>query len=208
ALESLTTTLNAVLILTVYLKAILPGYASRIEKLLNVGSLQWSDLGRELEEHKINDFERLMERIDNKKVEAMIEETKAQQAAASVGAEPAKENILAAEPLAEQIEIDDFLKVDLRVVKIISAEAVVESDKLVKLQVDLGGEQRQILAGIRKAYMPEDLVGRNVVICANLKPRKMKFGISEGMILAAGSGGEDIFISSPDEGAKPGQRLH
>lgn len=208
ALESLTTTLNAVLILTVYLKAILPGYASRIEKLLNVGSLQWSDVSRELEEHKINEFERLMERIDNKKVEAMIEETKAQQAAAAPAAEPAKEDVLAAEPLAEQIEIDDFLKVDLRVVKIISAEAVVESDKLVKLQVDLGGQPRQILAGIRKAYKPEDLVGRNVVICANLKPRKMKFGVSEGMILAAGSGGEDIFITSPDEGAKPGQRLH
>ncbi len=205
ALESLTTTLNAVMILTIYLKAVIPAYAERIEKLLNIEPLNWSDINNELESHTINKFERLMERVDPEKVNAMVEESKQQ---AEAAAAPAPTGPLVDEPLATEIEFDDFLKVDLRVVEIVEAEIIEEADKLLRLQVDLGGERRQIIAGIRKAYKPEDLVGRKVVICANLKPRKMKFGVSEGMIIAAGPGGEDIFITSPDSGAKPGQRLH
>ncbi len=206
ALESLTTTLNAVMLLTVYVKAIIPGYAAKIEKLLNIDSMKWSDVkDKELENHTINKFERLMERVDPEKVNAMVEESKQQQAEEAA---PAVTGPLAEDPIAEEIDFDQFLKVDLRVAEIVEAEVIEEADKLLRFQVDLGGERRQIIAGIRKAYKPEDMIGRKVVICANLKPRKMKFGMSEGMIIAAGPGGEEVFVTSPDEGAKPGQRLH
>ena len=112
------------------------------------------------------------------------------------------------EPIAAEITFDDFLKVDLRVAKVIKAEIIAEADKLLRLELDLGGEVRHVIAGIRAAYDPEKLIGRHVVICANLAPRKMKFGVSEGMILATGPGGKDVFILSPDEGAQPGQRAH
>ncbi|MGL4467492.1 MAG: methionine--tRNA ligase subunit beta, partial [Plesiomonas shigelloides] len=105
------------------------------------------------------------------------------------------------------ISIDDFRKVDLRVALIAKAESVPEADKLVKLTLDLGGETRQVFAGIKAAYKPEDLEGRMTVMVANLAPRKMRFGLSEGMVLAAGAGGSDLFILSPDSGAKPGQRV-
>ena len=205
ALESLTTTLNAVRILTTYVKPVLPTHAAKIEKLLNIEPLTWANLADELEDHQINKFERLMERVDPKKVEAMVEESKEQQAAEQA---PAPTGPLAEDPIAEEIDFDQFMKVDLRVAEIVEAEIIEEADKLLRFQVDLGGERRQIIAGIRKAYKPEDMVGRKVVVVANLKPRKMKFGMSEGMIIAAGPGGEDVFVTSPDEGAKPGQRLH
>ena len=114
------------------------------------------------------------------------------------------------EPLSETITIDDFMKVDLRVGRIIEAEQVKEARKLLKLKVSLGGtETRQIFAGIKAAYPePEKLVGRLIVFVANLAPRQMKFGLSEGMVVAAGPGGPDVFLTSPDEGAQPGQRLH
>ena len=108
---------------------------------------------------------------------------------------------------SELIEIDDFMKIDLRVAKIIEAEEIKEADKLLRLKVDLGGETRQIIAGIKSAYKAEDLVGRLTVVVANLKPRKMKFGESQGMVLAAGQGGADLYILSPDSGAQPGQRI-
>ena len=116
---------------------------------------------------------------------------------------------LEAEPLAAECTIDDFAKVDLRVARILKAEDVKEAKKLLKLTVSLGGGVRRTLfAGIKAAYAPEELVGRLVVVVANLAPRKMKFGVSEGMVCAAGPGGKDIFLLSPDSGAKPGQRLH
>ena len=204
ALESLTTTLNSVLILAVYLKPILPGYVAKIEELLNIDPLSWGDTAIVLEDHKINKFERLMERIDPVKVEAMVDDSKQQ--AEEKAPEPT--GPLAEDPIAAEIDFDEFMKVDLRVAEIVEAEIIEEADKLLRFQVDLGGERRQIIAGIRKAYKPEDMIGRKVVIVANLKPRKMKFGMSEGMIIAAGPGGEEVFVTSPDEGAKAGQRLH
>lgn len=116
---------------------------------------------------------------------------------------------LAAEPLAAECTIDDFTKVDLRVARVVAAEEVPEAKKLLKLVLSLGGEHRRtVFAGIKSAYKPEDLVGRLVVCVANLAPRQMKFGTSEGMVVASGPGGSEIFLMSPDEGAKPGQRLH
>ena len=111
------------------------------------------------------------------------------------------------DPLADPIEYADFAKVDLRVALIQEASPVAGSDKLIKLQLDLGGETRQVFAGIRTAYDPKDLEGRLTVMVANLAPRKMRFGVSEGMVLAAGPGGEDIFLLAPDAGAEPGMRV-
>ena len=114
-----------------------------------------------------------------------------------------------AEPLAETCTIDDFGKVDLRIARVVAAEPVAEADKLLRLTLSLGGsERRNVFAGIKKAYDAEKLVGRLVVVVANLAPRKMRFGVSEGMVVASGPGGEDVFLLSPDEGAKPGQRVH
>jgi methionyl-tRNA synthetase len=116
---------------------------------------------------------------------------------------------LQAEPLAAECTIDDFTKVDLRVARILTAEEVPEARKLLKLTLSLGGDVRKsVFAGIKKAYNPQDLVGRLVICVANLQPRQMKFGLSEGMVAAAGSGGDEVFLLSPDSGAKPGQRVH
>jgi len=116
---------------------------------------------------------------------------------------------LAAEPLAAECTIDDFAKVDLRVARVLTAEEVPEARKLLKLTLSLGGDVRKtVFAGIKKAYKPENLVGRLVICVANLQPRQMKFGLSEGMVAAAGSGGDEVFLLAPDAGAKPGQRVH
>jgi methionyl-tRNA synthetase len=114
---------------------------------------------------------------------------------------------LAEDPIIDEIEFDDFAKLDLRDVTIVAAEHVKGSDKLIQLSFDLGGESRQVFAGIKSAYKPEDLVGRQTVMVANLKPRKMRFGLSEGMVMAAGPGGEDIFLLTPDQGAQNGMRV-
>ena len=111
------------------------------------------------------------------------------------------------EDLAEEITIEDFMKVDLRVALITAAEAIPEADKLLKLSLDIGGEIRTVFAGIKSAYDPAELVGRHTVMVANLKPRKMRFGTSEGMVLAAGPGGSELFVLQPDEGASPGMRI-
>jgi methionyl-tRNA synthetase len=197
---TLTAVINAVRILTIYLKPILPKYAERIEKFLNVDKLTFADINTVLENHKINKFERLVERIDRKQVDAMIEESKETEA----GKPPAAE---LAEPIQPECTIEDFAKIDLRIAKVVRAQSVEGADRLLHLQLDLGGVQREVMAGIAQAYKPEDLTGKLVVCLANLKPRKMKFGVSEGMILAAGSGGKDIFILSVDTRAKPGQRI-
>ena len=162
-------------------------------------------MGDVLEDHKIGPFERLMERVDKKKVDIMVEESKQSGEAKE---SPAEAGPLQAEPLAEQINFDDFMKVDLRVAKVVRAELVEGADKLLRLQLDLGGEQRTVLAGIRLAYEPEQLVGKLMIMAANLAPRKMKFGVSEGMTLAAGPGGKEVFSLTVDSGAKPGQRVH
>jgi methionyl-tRNA synthetase len=199
--KTITATLNAVRVLTTYLKPVLPVYAAKIEKFLNVPPLMMADVGAVLENHKINKFERLIERIDPAKVEAMVEESKDKEVVAA--AKPQLE-----EPLAPECTIDDFTKVDLRVAKVVAASAVVGADKLLQIKLDIGGVEKNVFAGISKAYKPEQLVGRLVICCANLKPRQMKFGLSEGMILAAGPGGPEVFVLGVDSGAKSGQRVH
>lgn len=206
ARQTLTASLNAVRLLTIYLKCVLPIYAQQIEKLLGIEPLQWSDTETLLENHKINPFERLMERVDPKKVKIMVEQSKEQvEQDTNTSATPGP---LQSEPIAPQISFNDFMKVDLRIARVSKAELVDGADKLLRLELDLGGETKIVLAGIRKAYEPEQLVGKMMVMAANLAPRKMKFGTSEGMILAAGPGGSDIFTLTVDSGAQPGQRVH
>ena len=202
----LTAVLNASRILTIYLKPVLPDFAAKMERFLNISPLSFADTDTVLENHTINPYERLIERVEKEKVDAMIEDSKQQTAAPVAAAEPSKPTL--DEPLAEECTIEDFMKVDLRIAKIASASAVEGADKLLALELDLGGVTRNVFAGIAKAYKPEDLVGRLVVCVANLKPRKMKFGLSEGMVCAAGPGGSDIFLLTPDTGAQPGQRVH
>jgi len=196
---TLTAVLNAVRILTIYLKPILPKYAEKVERFLNVASLSLADVDTILENHKINKFERLIDRVEKEKVEAMIEESK-ETAAVPTPTGPA-------EPISPECTIEDFAKIDIRIAQVLKAERVEGADKLLRLQLDIGGIQKEVLAGIAQAYKPEDLVGRIVVYLANLKPRKMRFGTSEGMVLASGPGGQDIFLLGVDSGAKPGWRV-
>jgi len=198
---TLTCVMNAVRILTIYLKPILPKYAEKVERLLNVDKLTFADLEGVLEHCRINDFERLVERIDEEQVNAMIEESKESQ-----GPKPAPATV--AEPLKPECTIEDFAKIDLRIARVVKAEPVEGADKLLRLVLDVGGPEKTVLAGIATAYKPEDLIGKLVVYFANLKPRQMRFGLSEGMILAAGAGGKEIFMLSADSGAQPGQTVH
>jgi methionyl-tRNA synthetase len=198
---ALTAIINAVKILSAYLKPVLPVFAEKIEKILNIAPLSFADVGKLLEKHKINEYMRLAERVEKQKVDAMIEESKNEQA-------EQKPQVPLDEPIAPQCTIEDFMKVDLRVAKIIKAQKVAGADKLLRLELDLGGETKSVFAGIAQAYQPQQLIGRLVICVANLEPRKMKFGVSEGMILASGPGGKDIFILGIDPGAKPGQRVH
>ncbi|MEK6628343.1 MAG: methionine--tRNA ligase [Bdellovibrionota bacterium] len=206
----LTTTLNAFRKIAIFLKPVLPKMASDVEKLLNEPAYVWNDHSKNLVNHKINDYVHLAGRVDPDKVNAMIEEQKQFYAAtekpkATKAADPTKAISMTT---STEIEFDDFAKIDLRIAKIIEAEEIKEADKLLRLKVELEpGVTKQIIAGIKSAYSPEKLLGRKVLICANLKPRKMKFGISEGMVLAAGDGGADLFILSPDEGAKVGAKV-
>ncbi len=198
-------------ILTLLLKPILPKLAHEVEHFLNIAPLKWDDLKTPLPAgHAINDYKHLMTRIDPKQISALVEANRQSlQPTPPTSAPKAK----AAEPKVEQatesdtISIDDFLKIDLRVARIVTADHVEGADKLLRLTLDLGDEQRQVFAGIKSAYQPEQLVGRLTVMVANLAPRKMKFGMSEGMVLAAGPGGKEIFLLSPDSGAQPGMQV-
>jgi len=200
---TLTAAINAAKILTIYLKPVLPAYAETVERFLKIGPLGYADVDSVLEEHTIGRFERLVERVEKEKVEAMINQSKEQAPDATPDAQAAS-----VEPIEPECSIEDFMKVDLRIAEVISAEPVEGADKLLRLQLDVGNVKKIVLAGIAKAYKPADLIGKKVVCVANLKPRKMKFGVSEGMILAAGPGDKDIFMLTVDEGAKPGQRVH
>jgi len=199
---ALTAIVNAVKILSIYLKPVLPVFAQNIEKILNVKPLSFADVDNVLENHKINEYIRLAERIERQKVDAMMEESKTEPA------EQKPQTIALDEPIVPQCTIEDFTKVDLRVAKVVKAEKVAGADKLLHLELDLDGTTKSVFAGIAQAYQPEQLIGRLVICVANLQPRKMKFGVSEGMILATGPGGKDIFILGIDPGAKPGQRIH
>ncbi len=209
-----TVALNLFRQVVVYLAPVLPRLAERTGRLLNAPVAHWDDAKRPLLGTRVEPFEHMMKRMTRQQVDAMIEESKEPEPAAEEQAAEAaatdSDEALQEEPLVEQLcTIEDFLKVDLRVARVVAAEDVKESKKLLRLKLSLGGNvTRTVLAGIKEAYRPEELVGRLVVCCANLEPRKMKFGVSEGMILASGTGGKDIHLLSPDPGAKPGQRVH
>ncbi|MBK5000067.1 methionine--tRNA ligase [Pseudomonas sp. S31] len=193
--------------LVIFLKPVLPLLAADAEAFLNVAPLTWNDHVSRLENHTLNAFKPLMNRIEPAKVEAMVTASKEDLAATQTAA-PAGNGELAKDPLSAEIEFDTFAAVDLRVALIVKAEAVAGADKLLQLTLDIGDERRNVFSGIKSAYPdPSKLEGRLTMMVANLKPRKMRFGISEGMVMAAGPGGEEIYLLSPDSGAKPGQRI-
>lgn len=225
--DVVTVSLNLFRQIVVYLSPILPDLAKKTEELLNTKIENWNDAKSLILGSAVNEYKHMMTRVPKEGILAMIEESKetlkpmeqtdqecpvASNAEETTGIAPWFDSpqSLIDEPLCETITIDDFMKVDLRVGRIIEAEEVKEARKLLKLIISLGGtETRQVFAGVKAAYPePEKLIGRLVVFVANLQPRQMKFGLSEGMVVAAGPGGPDVFLTAPDEGAKPGMRLH
>jgi len=195
--------INMFRVLMTWLKPVMPSLAERTEAFLNQ-ELSWDGIQQPLLSHNISAFKALYNRVEMDKVNGLIEASKEDAAAAKAPAS----GPLADDPIAETISFDDFAKVDMRIALIENAEFVEGSDKLLRLSLDLGGEKRNVFSGIRAAYPdPALLVGRLTVMVANLAPRKMRFGISEGMVMAAGPGGKDIFLLSPDSGAQPGQAV-
>ena len=190
--------------LSVLLTPIIPGITSRVARELFAmdHSFIWSDL--DSFPTQLNKFKHLAKRIEPEAITAMIDASK--DSLTETVAKPAS-GPLADDPIGETINYDEFAKIDLRIAKIVKAEAVEKADKLLQLTLDIGGETRNVFAGIKSAYAPEDLVGKHTVMVANLAPRKMRFGISEGMVLAAGPGGKDLFILEPHEGALPGMKV-
>jgi methionyl-tRNA synthetase len=210
---------NLFRILVAYLRPVLPTLASNAESFLNISTQGWPSNAQPLLDHKINSFIPLMTRVEPDKIAAIVEASKENlEKTPPVIAKPAKKAAVIetnpeqvakaiAEPIGEAIEIEDFAKIDLRIGRIVKAESVEGAEKLLQLTVDLGSETRNIFAGIKSAYTPEELEGKLTVVVANLKPRIMRFGTSEGMVLAAGPGGKDIWVLSPDQGAQPGMRV-
>ncbi len=196
--------INLFRILMTYLKPVLPVLAGKAEAFLNT-ELTWQTITTPLLGHDINKFKALMQRVEMAAVEKMVEASKEDLKATE--AKPAVQGPLADDPIADTIQFDDFAKLDLRVARIAKAEHVKGADKLLRFELDLGGETRQVFAGIKSAYQPEDLIGKLTVMVANLAPRKMRFGMSEGMVLAAGPGGKDLWILEPHKGAQPGMRV-
>jgi methionyl-tRNA synthetase len=197
--------------LAVYLAPILPRLADQAGALLNAPIRFWDDAEKPLVGNAIAPFERMLDRVDATKIEALIEASKeslpVQNNPAPASGSPPPSSSL--ESLAAPITFDDFAKVDLRVAKVENAEEVPGAKKILKLSVSLGAlGTRTIFAGIKTAYQPSQLIGRNIVVVANLAPRTMSFGTSEGMAVAAGPGGNEIYVLSPDSGAQPGQRVH
>ena len=197
--------INLFKVLITYLAPVLPFTAERAEAFLGRDVSNWSSIEEPMLNVSVNPFQPLMTRVDPLKVNSVIEASKEtlQPATSESVAKPGA----LIEGLADEINIDDFMKVDLRIARIISAESIPEADKLLKLTLDIGNETRTIFAGIKSAYDPAQLEGRYTVVVANLKPRKMRFGTSEGMVLAAGPGGRDLYVLEPDEGAQPGMRV-
>ncbi len=195
--------INLFRVLMAYLKPVMPLLAERAEAFL-AETLSWDGIEMPLVDHTVAPFKALFSRIEPAKIEAMIDASKEDLAKEQA---PKVTGPLADDPISETITYDDFAKIDLRVALIKKAEAVPEAEKLLKLQLDIGGETRQVFAGIKSAYNPEDLEGKLTVMVANLAPRKMRFGMSEGMVLAAGPGGKDLWILEPQEGAQPGMRV-
>ncbi|WHS59139.1 methionine--tRNA ligase [Pseudomonas sp. G2-4] len=195
--------------LVIFLKPVLPLLAADAEAFLNVAPLTWNDHQTLLSNHQLNEFKPLMTRIDAVKVQAMTDASKEDLTASQTDTGgPAGNGELIKDPLSPEIDFDAFAAIDLRVALIVKAEAVEGADKLLRLTLDIGDEQRNVFSGIKSAYPdPAKLEGRLTMMIANLKPRKMRFGVSEGMVMAAGPGGEEIYLLSPDSGAKPGQRI-
>ncbi len=196
--------INCFRVLMIYLQPVLPATAAAAKTFLNA-RLDWPEHIEFLGEHRIEQFQPLLTRIEGAKVAAMIDASK--EADPTNKAAAGDDTWLAKAPLAAEITFDDFAKVDLRVARIAAAEHVEGAAKLLRLTLDLGGETRNVFAGIKAAYRPQDLVGKHTVMVANLKPRKMKFGLSEGMVLAAGPGKKEIYLLEPDAGAQPGMRI-
>jgi methionyl-tRNA synthetase len=207
-----TIALNLFRQLAIFLAPVLPVLAEQTAKLLHtkIGSGDWDQSSKPQEGTMVGVFEHMMKRVEKQQVDAMIEDSKPSEAQQS-GEQPKDgPEALAKEPLTTELcTIDDFTKVDMRVARVVEAEEVKESDRLLRLTLSLGGDvRRNVFAGIKGVYKPEDLLGKLVICCANLAPRKMRFGVSEGMVLAAGAGGQEIFVLRPDDGAVPGQRVH
>ncbi len=221
-----TVALNLFRQLAIFLAPVLPRLARQTSDLLGVPIDRWDAAAQPLVGTPVAKFKHMMRRVKLEQLEAMIAASKESETVneESVSADSANDGInddapqdrwqdsgdaLAAEPLAEECSFDEFVKVDMRVARVIEAEEVVDARKLLKLKLSLGGGvTKTVFAGIKAAYKPEDLVGRLVICAANLAPRQMKFGLSEGMVLASGLGGKDVFVLSVDEGAVPGQRVH
>ncbi|SFM25655.1 methionyl-tRNA synthetase [Ectothiorhodospira mobilis] len=197
--------INLFRVLMTYLKPVLPAMAARAEAFLDIPPLTWADVKEPLTGRPIRPYEPLMTRVDPKAVQALLEASR--ESLKPTQQDTAPKGPLAQDPIRDEIPFDDFAKVDLRIARVQKAEHVEGADKLLRLTLDLGGETRQVFAGIKAAYDPASLEGRLTVMVANLAPRKMKFGVSEGMVLAAGPGGKDLFILSPDTGAAPGMRV-
>ena len=191
--------INLFRLLTLYLKPILPVIAEKVERFLNIPPLTWHDAGTLLLDHSINPYVHLAKRIEPKDIQAMIDDN--QQAAITTA--PVRSGLEG----SDRIQIEDFAKIDLRVARIVSAQAVEGADKLLRLTLDVGDGARTVFAGIKQAYAPETLKDRLTVVVTNLAPRKMRFGVSEAMVLAAGPGGAEIFLLSPDAGATPGMKI-
>jgi methionyl-tRNA synthetase len=194
--------INLFRLLLTYLKPVIPAMAADGEAFLN-DQLNWDSIKQPLTGHTINNFKPLLQRVDKDKVDAMVEASKQE---VEQTTKVALKGHLADEPIADEINFNDFIKVDLRVARIVKAEAVEGADKLLALTLDIGGETRNVFSGIKSSYQAADLEGRLTVMVANLAPRKMRFGVSEGMVLAAGND-DGIYLLSPDSGAEPGQRI-
>ena len=199
--------INLFRVLMIYLKPVLPGMAEQAQAFLN-DDLRWDTDIEPLTEHRINTFKPMLKRVEKDKVDAMVEASREElPTAVATIAEDAQADTASTEALAEEITFDDFIKVDLRVARIVSASHVEGASKLLQLTLDIGGETRNVFSGIKSAYRPEDLEGRLTVMVANLAPRKMRFGVSEGMVLAAADNDQGIYLLEPDSGALPGQRI-
>ncbi|MDH3218114.1 MAG: methionine--tRNA ligase [Gammaproteobacteria bacterium] len=197
--------LNCFRQLVILLKPVLPRLAAQAEEFLNVDDLRWENLGDNLLDHEINRFVPLMTRIEPVFIERMIETSKEDLAAEQKMQQQSSASGI--EAIAPEIGYEDFAKLDFRVARIVKASRVEKSDKLLQLTLDIGSETRKVFAGIANAYQPEDLEGRLTIMVANLAPRKMRFGVSEGMVLAAGNGDTELYILNPDSGATPGMRV-
>jgi methionyl-tRNA synthetase len=207
-----TIALNLFRQLAIYLAPVLPVLAEQAAKLLHakIGPGDWQQTSKPQVGSMVGVFEHMMKRVEKQQVDAMIEDSKPSEPQQSGAQATDGPEALVKEPLTTDLcTIDDFVKVDMRVARVVEAEEVKEADKLLRLTLSLGGDvRRNVFAGIKSVYKPEDLVGKLVICCANLTPRKMRFGVSEGMVLAAGAGGQEIFVLRPDSGAVPGQRVH